>query len=77
MNHYPIHVRQGNLTHEVFSTWTPALIPDRNSDLSGGIFLSCMEIHILIFSKFNPIDLGKTKIVYNFGLSECNRVINL
>ena len=23
---------------------------------------------------FNPIALGKAKIVYNFGLSECNRV---
>ena len=27
----------------------------------------------LIFS-LNPIALGKAKIVYNFGLSECNRI---
>ena len=26
-------------------------------------------------SVLNPITLKKTKIVYNFGLSECNRVI--
>ena len=25
-------------------------------------------------SSFNPIALRKAKIVYNFGLSECNRV---
>ena len=25
---------------------------------------------------FNPITLRKAKIVYNFGLSECNRVKN-
>ena len=25
-------------------------------------------------SSFNPIALRKTKIAYNFGLSECNRV---
>ena len=27
-----------------------------------------------IKSDFNPIALRKAKIVYNFGLSECNRV---
>ena len=26
------------------------------------------------FASFNPIALRKTKIAYNFGLSECNRV---
>ena len=26
---------------------------------------------------FNPVALRKAKIVYNFGLSECNRVKNL
>ena len=30
-----------------------------------------MSIHI------NPIALRKAKIVYNFGLSECNRVIGI
>ena len=29
---------------------------------------------ILVTSNFNPIALRKAKIVYNFGLSECNRV---
>ena len=29
---------------------------------------------ITIFISFNPIALRKAKIVYNFGLSECNRV---
>ena len=27
-----------------------------------------------IMNEFNPIVLRKTKIVYNFGLSECKRV---
>ena len=27
-----------------------------------------------ILTLFNPIALKKAKIVYNFGLSECNRV---
>ena len=27
--------------------------------------------------QFNPIALRKAKIVYNFGLSECNRVATL
>ena len=31
-----------------------------------------MYLEVIIF--FNPIALRKTKIVYNFGLSECNRV---
>ena len=31
---------------------------------------------VLIFNFFNPIALRKAKIVYNFGLSECNRVKN-
>ena len=26
------------------------------------------------FNSFNPVALRKAKIVYNFGLSECNRV---
>ena len=26
------------------------------------------------FASINPIALGKAKIVYNFGLSECSRV---
>ena len=29
------------------------------------------------FTTFNPIALGKAKIVYSFGLSECSRVKNL
>ena len=35
------------------------------------------DVHLfLLFQmfKFNPIALRKAKIVYNFGLSECNRV---
>ena len=31
-------------------------------------------IHIPLTSSFNPIALRKAKIVYNFGLSECNRI---
>ena len=35
-------------------------------------------LHLFIFTKFcfffNPIALRKAKIIYNFGLSECNRV---
>ena len=34
--------------------------------------LSC--ITVLDNLRFNPIELRKAKIVYNFGLSECNRV---
>ena len=30
-------------------------------------------IYFVIFLKINPIALRKAKIVYNFGLSECNR----
>ena len=35
-----------------------------------------MHSFLLLFQmlKFNPIALRKAKIVYNFGLSECNRV---
>ena len=29
---------------------------------------------VVTFGSFNPIALRKAKIVYNFGLSECNRV---
>ena len=29
---------------------------------------------LVSFSVFNPIALRKAKIVYNFGLSECNRL---
>ena len=32
------------------------------------------RIQILLDCSFNPIALTKAKIVYNFGLSECNRV---
>ena len=32
----------------------------------------CLCIHWV--TRFNPIALRKAKIVYNFGLSECNRV---
>ena len=44
------------------------------------IFNSSFTLHFLLlifnFSSqtFNPIALRKPKIVYNFGLSECNRV---
>ena len=38
----------------------------------------CMHVHIFVnvFTNisFNPIALRKTKIAYNFGLSECNNV---
>ena len=45
---------------------------------SGGIITSsCMIVtsmfHVLILM-LSPIALRKAKIVYNFGLSECNRV---
>ena len=33
------------------------------------------EITSIKENKFNPIALRKAKIVCNFGLSECNRVI--
>ena len=39
-----------------------------------------MERHggvLIRLNLFNPIALRKAKIVYNFGLSECNRVIAL
>ena len=46
---------------------------------------SCLSLHTSILYRehcrnleplilFNPIALRKAKIVYNFGLSECNRV---
>ena len=35
--------------------------------------LAHIKSGVLIFC-FNPIALRKAKIVYNFGLSECNRV---
>ena len=39
---------------------------------------SVLQIEFCIISIFllNPIALRKAKIVYNFGLSECNRVKN-
>ena len=34
-----------------------------------------MEVHLYVFPlSFNPTALRKAKIVYNFGLSECNRI---
>ena len=33
-----------------------------------------MDEALCIIKLFNPIVLRKAKIVYNFGLSECNRV---
>ena len=42
-----------------------------------GINVFMLLFSISIFSDWwslNPIALGKAKIVYNFGLSECNRV---
>ena len=36
----------------------------------------CLNAHFkgLYYFLFNPITLRKTKIAYNYGLSECNRV---
>ena len=31
---------------------------------------------VKIFGDINPIAIRKAKIVYNFGLSDCNRVKN-
>ena len=33
-----------------------------------------MKIQLVVQILFNPIALRKTKIAYNFGLSECNKV---
>ena len=36
--------------------------------------LSLLTVKVSQYKGFNPIALRKAKIVYNFGLSECNRV---
>ena len=41
--------------------------------VQGAIFVTLKSVWALT-SHFNPIALRKTKIVYNFGLSECSRV---
>ena len=33
-----------------------------------------LPLQVLSCLKFNPVALRKAKIVYNFGLSECNKV---
>ena len=40
----------------------------------GGLTTMFFFIYYELFGDFNPIALRKAKIVYNFGLSECNRV---
>ena len=41
----------------------------------GWYALACLQKQFSLFQFFfNPIALRKAKIVYNFGLSECNRV---
>ena len=45
-----------------------------------GLVLSISPIPVILivqscsYSEINPIELRKAKIVYNFGLSECNRI---
>ena len=38
------------------------------------LLLSKLKYEVHKFCTLNPIALRKAKIVYNFGLSECNRV---
>ena len=38
------------------------------------MFYAAFEVSIQLHVLFNPTALRKAKIVYNFGLSECNRV---
>ena len=33
-----------------------------------------LKAYLYAYTKLNPTALRKAKIVYNFGLSECNRV---
>ena len=45
------------------------------SDISSELSHWARCFHVLCRGfKFNPVALRKAKIVYNFGLSECNRV---
>ena len=36
--------------------------------------LYCLQIQLSSFSHFNPVAPRKAKIVYNFGLSECDSI---
>ena len=40
------------------------------------IFIQNSRFRIYSGTSFNPIALRKAKIAYNFGLSECKRVID-
>ena len=59
----------GNKEILSLSKITNKLEPSHKTDLDFGIVLE-KKTYLLL----NPIALRKAKIVYNFGLSECNRV---